>query len=346
MTSPTFFDLRRARPMGRRHVLGIFRATGALLVVGCGGDGGDGSADGTGSTTSGSTTSGSSTSSSTSTTTATTGDPGSTGSEPTTSGAGSSETGESTGDPTTGDGTTGAVECGDAALVWASGGTAAMTAQDCYPDPFAGGVLACAVICETTAGPCTTATTIDRQDVSEGFLGLPVRLALLIVDAHTCEPIAGAKVEIWHTQRTGVYSGVTPSPMQCYLDDPMAATFMYFRGIRTAGADGRVDFDTCYPGWYSGRAIHIHFRVIRDEQVYATSQLFFADALSAEVFATHPDYSEFGPPNVSNDTDGIFGDQADKARYILDTARMPDGAMLASKVIAVRSSLQDAKCSV
>jgi len=305
--------------LGRRQVLGIFSATGALLVIGCP-DGGDEPTGTTGTTGAG------------------------TGATATT-GTGTS-TGKTTSESATGDGTTGAIECGDIATAWAVGGTAAMTAQDCYPDPFAGGVLSCALICETTAGPCTTETTADRQDVSEGFGGLPVRLALLIVDADSCAPVAGARVEIWHTQRTGVYSGVTPSPKQCYVDDPGAAAFNYFRGQRTSGPDGRVDFDTCFPGWYGGRAIHIHFRVTRDGQVYATSQLFFTDPLAVEIFAAHPEYSEFGPPNTTNISDGVIGGQADKTRYLLDTARMPDGAMLASKVIAVRSSLQDPTCSV
>ncbi|HEY0135425.1 MAG TPA: hypothetical protein VGB85_15180 [Nannocystis sp.] len=330
------FDLRRA--LGRRHVLGMLGGSGALLVVGCG-DGGDASDASTGAASTGDASSSGDTSTGGTSTGAT-----STGT-PTTGGSDTgSDTGSSTGDPTTG--TTGPVECGGPAAAWATGGTASMTAQGCYPDPFSGGVLSCALICETTAGPCTTATTIDRRDVSEGFLGLPVRLALLIVDADTCAPIPGAQVEIWHTQRTGVYSGITPSPKQCYVDDPAAATFMYFRGIQTAGADGRIDFDTCFPGWYGGRAIHIHFRVIRDGQTYATSQLFFADELNTEVFATHPEYSEFGLPDITNQSDGIIGGAADMANYLLDTARMPDGAMLASKVIAVRSSLQDPSCTV
>ena len=335
---PSSLDPRRSSPIGRRRVLGIFGATGAVLVVGCGDD--------TGSSTDGSTDAGATSSTGNATTGADPTTSGGTGPGPTTGASTGDGDSEGTADPSTGDGTTGAVECGDPAPAWAAGGTASMTAKDCYPDPFVGGVLACALICETTAGPCTTATTFDRQDVSEGFAGLPVRLALLIVDADSCAPIAGVKVEIWHTQRTGVYSGVTPAPKQCYLADPSAAEYMYFRGIQTAGADGRVDFDTCFPGWYTGRAIHIHFRVIRGEQVYATSQLFFADELNTEIFATHPDYGEFGQPNTKNSTDGIFGDQADKPRYLLDTARMPDGAMLASKVIAVRSSLQDASCSL
>ncbi len=328
--------------MGRRRVLGIFGATGALLVVGCGddGDSSTGSSDSTGSPTTGGPTTGDTT----------TGSSGASTVEPTTGEGMTATTGTtattdptSTTDPTA---TTGAIECGDPAAAWATGGTASMTAQDCYPDPFARPVLSCALICETTAGPCTTAVKLERKDVSEGFAGLPVRLSLLVVDADTCAPVSGATVEIWHTQRTGVYSGVTPNPPACYLDDPEAATFMYFRGTQIAGADGRVDFDTCFPGWYSGRAIHIHFQVIRDDKVYATSQLFFADELNAEIFGSHPDYSEFGQPDRTNISDNIIGNQADKSNYVLDTARMPDGVMLASKVIAIRSSLQDASCDV
>lgn len=325
---------RDSRVLGRRQVLGFLGATGALLVVACGDSGmGEGS-------------SGSS------------GEGGSSGELPTTGGgsSGGSSGGvgseSSGGTSTTGDGSsgegesTGAVDCGDAAAAWATGGTAAMTAQDCYPDPFKGGVLSCALICETTAGPCTTATTIDRKDVSEGLGGLPLRLALLVVDADTCEPVAGARVEIWHTQRTGVYSGVTPNPQMCYGKDPSAAQSMYFRGIQTAGADGRVDFDTCFPGWYNGRAIHIHFRVYNGDDVFVVSQLFFTDELNAEIFASHPEYQEFGQPNTVSTNDNIIGNTADKTPYMLDVARMPDGAMLASKVIAIRGSLQDAKCSL
>ncbi len=335
-------DVRtRHQPIGRREVLGLLGGTGALLVVGCGDAGG--SSEGTSAASSGEATTG--TSSGESSGSSSSGSS-SSGETPTTGGdmTGSST---STGDESSSgdESSTGAVECGEPAAAWATGGTAAMTAQACYPDPFSGGVLSCALICETTAGPCI-ADTVDRQDVSEGFGGLPVRLALLVVDADNCEPVAGARVEIWHTQRTGVYSGITPSPMQCFRDDPDAANYQYFRGIRTAGDNGRVDFDTCFPGWYPGRAIHIHFRVYRGEDVFATSQLFFADDLNSEIFAEHPDYKEFGPPNTTNITDGIFGKQADKSKYLLDTARMPDGVMLASKVIAVRGSLRDPKCAV
>src|SRR5690606_33676198 len=123
---------------------------------------------------------------------------------------------------------------------WAAGGTAALTATRCYPDPFAAAVSECALYCETTAGPCTAAT-LERQDISEGLTGLPVRLALKLVELDTCAPLASAKVEIWHTQRAGIYSGVTPAGAFCFGDDPDATEHLYFRGTQTSDAAGRVD---------------------------------------------------------------------------------------------------------
>jgi protocatechuate 3,4-dioxygenase beta subunit len=217
---------------------------------------------------------------------------------------------------------------------WASGGTAAMTDVATYPNPFPNAVATCAVLNMTTAGPCTTATTMVRQDVSEGFTGLPIRLALRLVSKTGCTPIAGATIEIWHTNAKGVYSGVTPNPQLCYGADPSAANNTSMRGSQITDANGDVAFHTCFPGWYPGRAIHIHFRVFINGTVTQTSQLFFAETLTTQIFAQHIDYKAFGQPNTSLATDGIIRSVSNKAPYILDTAIMPDGAMLASKVLA------------
>jgi len=262
---------------------------------------------------------------------------------PTTSAGSSSEPHTATTDTTDGTTDTTGNACGPASA-WATGGTAAMTMTHCYPDPFTGNIGACPLICETTAGPCTAEAPV-RQDVSEGFPGLPVRLALRVVAATTCTPLANARVEIWHTQRTGVYSGITPSPAFCYGPDPSAANHLYFRGAQTTDTDGRVTFDTCFPGWYPGRAIHIHFRVYLDNNLHATSQLFFADSLNTEIFSEHPEYQEFGLPNRTNITDGIIG-KTDPANYVCTTSRMPDGAMLAAKVLAIRPSLGQPTCNI
>ncbi|HEY5920461.1 MAG TPA: hypothetical protein VIV11_02265 [Kofleriaceae bacterium] len=230
--------------------------------------------------------------------------------------------------------------CGGPAAAWAMGGTAAMTAKACYPDPFGASTTSCALMCATTAGPCT-APTSERRDVSDGVTGLPMRLALKIVRSDGCTPVAGAVVEIWHTQRTGVYSGQTPSPGFCSGGDAQAPSLNYMRGTQTTDANGRVDFDTCFPGWYPGRCIHIHVSVTIGTSAYVITQLFFADSLNQEVFASHAEYSQFGQPNTSNNADGIFG-----APNVVETARMSDGAMLAWKVIGIRSTLNQALCNL
>ena len=218
---------------------------------------------------------------------------------------------------------------------WASGGTASMTGIANYPNPFPASVATCAVLNMTTAGPCTTASTIVRQDVSEGYTGLPVRLALKLVSKTGCTPVAGATIEIWHTKLNGVYSGVTPNPQMCYGSESSAATKMFMRGSQVTDANGEVAFHTCFPGWYRGRAIHIHFRVYVNGTVTETSQLFFNEALTAQIFANHAEYKGFGQPDTSLASDNIIGSVSNKAPYMLDTALMTDGAMLASKVLAI-----------
>lgn len=225
---------------------------------------------------------------------------------------------------------------------WASGGTAAMTARASYPDPFPTAPDACPLVVPTTAGPCTTADDLMREDISEAWPGLPVRLALRLVDT-ACQPLRGATVRIWHTNREGSYSGQTPANAFCLLDQAYAARD-FFRGVQITGDDGTVFFDTCFPGWYRGRAIHIHFQVVAGGVTTRVSQLFFATDLITEIFAAHPDYAAYGQPDTPNDADGILRaiPVAGRAALILDVARMPDGAMLASKTVAVATAVAPA----
>src|SRR5690606_17107746 len=98
-------------------------------------------------------------------------------------------------------------------------------------------------------------------------------------------------------------------------------------------ADGRVDFDSCFPGWYAGRAIHIHFTVTTNGGSFS-SQLLFDDALVDDIFTTHAEYAKHGLPDTHNTNDGVVAG-GNIAAYTMTVARMSDGAMLASKQIAV-----------
>ena len=67
-------------------------------------------------------------------------------------------------------------------------------------------------------------------------------------------------------------------------------------------ASGAATFTSIYPGWYSGRCVHIHFKVHPTSELVFTSQLFFPDEFTAEVFTREP-YADKGQPDTLNSTD-------------------------------------------
>jgi protocatechuate 3,4-dioxygenase beta subunit len=138
-------------------------------------------------------------------------------------------------------------------------------------------------------------------------------------------------VKIWHTSFDGSYSGVTPNPGMC-LKEQSYSTADFFRGVQTTDANGIVYFDTCFPGWYPGRAIHIHVQVASK-----VSQLFFPEILTTDIFANHSEYKTYGQPDTTFTNDNVMAGipQPSRASNIVEWARMTDGAMLASKTITV-----------
>lgn len=225
---------------------------------------------------------------------------------------------------------------------WATGGTASMSGT--YPDPFTAETsTSCEMYCQATLGPCY-AQTIERKDISEGYTGLPMRISFKIVD-ESCKPISGATVDIWHTQRKGLYSGNDTNSM-CTDGDADAQSHRYFRGVQTTDANGRVDFDSCFPGWYSSRTVHVHFTVRRGSSEYLTSQLVFDQDLVTEIFSTHPEYAEFGQPDTSNANDNVVGGEADMSVISFNYAKMSDGALQVYKKLVIRSALSESLCSI
>ena len=98
-----------------------------------------------------------------------------------------------------------------------------------------------------------------------------------------------------------------------------APTTRYLRGAQVTNADGIAEFTTIYPGWYQGRTVHIHAKVHLDSSTVLTTQLFFDDDLSAQVYEREPYASRTGR-DALNDSDGIF-DEA----LVLDIERDGDG---------------------
>jgi protocatechuate 3,4-dioxygenase beta subunit len=149
-----------------------------------------------------------------------------------------------------------------------------------------------------------------RQDIVEDRPGVPLALAVIVIDSNTCEPIRDAAVDIWHCDALGVYSG-EPS------EGSEGET--YLRGIQLTDGNGLAEFATIYPGQYPGRTTHIHVKIHIDGRqsdgtysggyVSHTGQLFTSDRRDAEVFALSP-YNRITAEITARNTDGIFRDQS------------------------------------
>jgi protocatechuate 3,4-dioxygenase beta subunit len=164
------------------------------------------------------------------------------------------------------------------------------------------GLATCSLLPEQTAGPFPLDEQFVRRDITEGYPGHPLRLGFRVVDVD-CAPVAGAAVEVWHADATGDYSAFADGGGG--KDEAEGTTFL--RGTQVAGDDGIVEFASIYPGWYPGRAVHVHLRVHRDDEIVLTSQVYFDEDHTQEVFATGA-YAEFGPPDTTWATDAFAGD--------------------------------------
>jgi protocatechuate 3,4-dioxygenase beta subunit len=234
------------------------------------------------------------------------------------------------------------------AAEWATGGTAAMTDKASYPNPFAPGCntpASCSLTCELTQGPCYSSQSVEIQDISYGYTGLPMRVVLQLLD-EACAPVVGAVVDVWHVSPVGKYSGddaANEDVAFCTGNDDTFAAALYFRGKQVSDTDGIVTFDSCFPGWYSSRTVHVHLTVSVNGTTYVTTQLAFADALDDEIISTQPVYKDRGARDTTNATDTVLPSTGYQA-YLFSTARMSDGAMLAWKTIVLRRSTSEALC--
>ena len=195
------------------------------------------------------------------------------------------------------------------ALLGAAGATAAagvLLARGRSVPSAAAQVPACVVRPEVTEGPYYVDEDLLRADIradpATGVVkeGTPLVLTFDVsqLGAGACTPLQGAEVEVWHCDAAGVYSDVS---------DRGSSTVgqQFLRGSQITDAAGTVTFTTIYPGWYPGRAVHIHFKVRPDADTVFTSQVFFDDGLSDRVFAQAP-YVAKGRRSTLNRTDGIY----------------------------------------
>lgn len=203
---------------------------------------------------------------------------------------------------------------------------AAMQAEIARAGLISGDV--CLLSAEVTEGPFYLDPRLVRSDITEGKPGLPMQLRLQVVTAD-CAPVVGARVDVWHCDAQGVYSGVQNMGAG---GDTRGETFL--RGTQRTDSAGVVAFQTVFPGWYRGRTTHLHYKVFLDEKTVLTSQIFFDEAVNAAIYAEHPAYARAGQRDMLNAEDGIAAD-AGAGAYARVKMTEPDGAMETSLVVGI-----------
>ncbi|HUS08279.1 MAG TPA: hypothetical protein VMZ52_18390 [Bryobacteraceae bacterium] len=185
----------------------------------------------------------------------------------------------------------------------------------------------CLVTPPQTEGPYFVEENLNRSDIrvdpADGSIRPGVLLTLQLtvneVTGSSCGVLPGARVEIWHCDAAGVYSDEA---------DNNSRGRKFLRGYQIADENGVVNFTTVYPGWYRGRAVHIHFKVRTYDGATKldefTSQFFFDESLTDTVFAMPP-YNTRGPRDTRNSTDGIFRGTPNSERLLLNVTRTAEG---------------------
>lgn len=196
-----------------------------------------------------------------------------------------------------------AAACGSTPTSPSSAGTSTTTTTG----GTTGSATSCVVSPEETIGPYPDRTgmltnqAFYRQNVTEGRAGTPLTLELTVVNVRaSCAPVANAAVEIWQCDASGNYSEYAQPGF-----NGVGQTFL--RGLQTTNASGAVRFTTIYPGWYNGRATHIHVDVYINNTRVKVTQIAFPENISAQVYAQGV-YASKGQNTTTNARDNVFSD--------------------------------------
>jgi protocatechuate 3,4-dioxygenase beta subunit len=160
------------------------------------------------------------------------------------------------------------------------------------------GAAECVLAPEQAEGPFYIARSPYRRNVRAGRRGVALDLRLRVVEVSGCDPVRGATVEIWHCDARGRYSAEASNG---------TSDQSFLRGAQRTDRHGVARFLTIYPGWYPGRAPHIHVKVHVRGNLVHTGQLYFNQATSDAVYRRSP-YTSRGPSETKNSQDGIYAD--------------------------------------
>lgn len=163
---------------------------------------------------------------------------------------------------------------------------------------------------EMVEGPYYSNGGSYRSDIREDQDGQKLDLEITVLNCADGEPLAGVDIDLWHCNATGRYSGydIDPDEIPENISNGQVATNddTFLRGRQTTDENGRVMFQTIYPGWYTLRTPHLHLKVFEGDTCNTTTQLFLPEKLNQALYAT-PDYARKAAQDTFNQTDLVIG---------------------------------------
>ncbi|MGQ0672010.1 MAG: intradiol ring-cleavage dioxygenase [Hyphomicrobium sp.] len=203
------------------------------------------------------------------------------------------------------------------------------------PAPAAQPAGQCVLFPQAVEGPYYFDPKLVRADIAEGRPGAPLKLVLKVIESGPCTPIAGSRVDVWHADAGGVYSGYAG---QGDTRNVSTKGETYLRGTQTTDASGSASFLTVFPGWYPGRTPHIHVKAFLDAKTVLTGQMYFPEELFARVYRERAPYSSRPVADTTNGTDFLFKSGEREGGGILFAVKEEADLIVASLVIAVDRS--------
>jgi protocatechuate 3,4-dioxygenase beta subunit len=102
--------------------------------------------------------------------------------------------------------------------------------------------------------------------------GAPIKVIGYVFDGtdKPNKPIANAKLDIWQADTAGVYHPEANGDVSQYKKEELG-----LRGYVTTDSKGYYEFTSIYPGYYEGRARHIHVIISADGYNPVTTQIIF-----------------------------------------------------------------------
>jgi protocatechuate 3,4-dioxygenase beta subunit len=193
-------------------------------------------------------------------------------------------------------------------------------------------VGACATTPAETAGPFPTKspTSLIIDDIRSDRTGIDTTVTLTIQNKNAgCNALQGAVVDIWHCDKDGYYSEYGGTSLQ-----PLNLSNVHFlRGRQSSDANGKVSFLTIFPGWYNGRAPHIHVHIYdATGKSLLVTQVAFPTDVCDSVYTTATQFYTKGKQDTSNTGDGVFANSLAR-QLAVATGNINDGYSVEHTII-------------